>query len=163
MLLPRFLLPWQIGIGLGRPLRTAISLALGAKTGGGAGGTSGRQQILRVFKRFDADGSGSIDLKELRAAAGELGVELCEQDIGQIMLELDADGSGQIELQEFEDWFSGLLGGSGGGGQLEQLQVRAVLATSSVWGLAQRQQRLAGAQPFLHAKSSRVWVVSVYI
>jgi Ca2+-binding EF-hand superfamily protein len=138
--------PWLIGIGLtGRPLRTAVSAGTGrASTGGGAGGASGRRQILRVFKHFDADGSGSIDAKELRAAAGELGVELCEQDTQQIMLELDADGSGQIELQEFEDWFSGLLGGSSGGGQLEQLQVRAVLATSSVWGIVQRQQHLVG-------------------
>jgi Ca2+-binding EF-hand superfamily protein len=136
--------PWLIGLGLtGRPLRTAVSAGSGrASTGGGAGGAAGRQQILRVFKRFDADGSGSIDGSELRAAAGELGIELCEQDTADIMQELDADGSGQIELQEFEDWFSGLLGGAGGGGgQLEQLQVRAVLATSSVWGVAQRQQQ----------------------
>ncbi len=146
--LSRDLDPWLIGIGLaGRPLRTAVSAGTGrASAGGGAGGASGRRQILRVFKRFDADGSGSIDSKELHAAAGELGVELCEEDTEQILRSLDADGSGQIELQEFEDWFSGLLGGAGGGGgrQLEQLQVRAVLATSSVWGIVQRQQHPVG-------------------
>lgn len=133
--------PWLIGIGLtGRPLRTAVSAGTGrASTGGGAGGAAGRAQILRVFKRFDADGSGSIDNQELRAAAGQLGVELCEQDMAEIMLKLDADGSGQIELQEFEDWFSGLLGS--GSGQLEKLQVRAVMATSSLWGAAQRQSK----------------------
>ena len=44
---------------------------------------------------FDADGSGSIDAAELKAAFPLMGEKMSEQRMNQLFAEADADGSGE--------------------------------------------------------------------
>lgn len=44
---------------------------------------------------FDADGSGSIDAAELKAAFPLMGEKMSEQRMKQLFAEADADGSGE--------------------------------------------------------------------
>lgn len=45
-----------------------------------------------IFKEMDADGNGSIDQGELKAAFAAVGVELSDKELGHMMHEADEDG-----------------------------------------------------------------------
>jgi len=64
-----------------------------------------RKNIHEVFRKFDADGSGAIDIDELRVLLKELNVPMKDKEIEDLMSELDADGGGGIEFEEFYTWF----------------------------------------------------------
>ena len=51
--------------------------------------------IAASFEMFDKDGSGEIDMQELRSVSQELGVPMSEEDLEQAMGEMDKDGSGK--------------------------------------------------------------------
>lgn len=51
--------------------------------------------------RYDADGSGAIDIDEMRDALRKLGVKAGALEEAQLFRKYDADGSGTIELCEF--------------------------------------------------------------
>jgi Ca2+/Na+ antiporter len=67
-----------------------------------------REEALRaLFKKFDEDGSGTIDGDELRKMArvilgadGEIEPKNLEQDMQYLMKELDKDGDGNITYEE---------------------------------------------------------------
>jgi len=59
------------------------------------------EEMQEVFKLFDADGSGSIDPKEIRTQMSSLGFEVDNTTIYQLISDLDSDGSQQIEFEEF--------------------------------------------------------------
>jgi centrin-1 len=59
------------------------------------------EEIREAFNLFDADGSGSIDPKELKAAMQSLGFEAKNATIYQMIADVDADGSGTIDFSEF--------------------------------------------------------------
>ena len=61
--------------------------------------------VLQVFKNFDKDGSGFLDLKEIAAVAKELGTELSEPELAQIMQELDTNKDKKVSMEEFVDWW----------------------------------------------------------
>ena len=50
---------------------------------------------------FDADGSGSIDINELRDVMKALGINLKQEEVKEMMARVDKDGSGCIEMDEF--------------------------------------------------------------
>ena len=58
-------------------------------------------EVEATFRRFDADASGSIDVDELHAALGELGLGASMDQTRQVMGRYDADRSGTLELGEF--------------------------------------------------------------
>ena len=83
-----------------------------------------RNQIELVFNKFDVDGSGrfvmeyltllccgqaiwhsnsagSIDLKELKLAMKQMGVQTRKGEMKRMMKEVDEDGSGEIDMEEF--------------------------------------------------------------
>ena len=64
-----------------------------------------RKNIHEVFRKFDADGSGAIDIDELRVLLKELNVPMKDEEIEDLMAELDSDGGGGIEFDEFYTWF----------------------------------------------------------
>jgi len=60
-----------------------------------------RGKTEAVFRDIDTDGSGTIDLKELKAAVEKFGLELSDEAIGSMMSEADSDENGSIDMDEF--------------------------------------------------------------
>ena len=54
-----------------------------------------------IFKLFDRDGSGTIDIQEMRAVLNELGKKVDNKELERLMNDLDNDGSGEIDFEEF--------------------------------------------------------------
>ena len=60
--------------------------------------------IREVFEQFDTDGSGAIDVTELRGAMKAFGQRMTHAEAEALMLELDDGGNGTIEYGEFVDF-----------------------------------------------------------
>lgn len=66
-----------------------------------------------AFNRFDRDGSGAIDVSELKATLSIMGQAPSDEDLFLMMSSIDDDGSGEIEFPEFlkivenQKWLSG--------------------------------------------------------
>ncbi|KAJ3328317.1 Centrin-4, partial [Blyttiomyces sp. JEL0837] len=60
-----------------------------------------KQEIREAFDLFDTDGSGTIDVKELKVAMRALGFEPKKDEIKKMILEVDKQGSGTIDFNEF--------------------------------------------------------------
>ena len=58
-------------------------------------------EINHAFLLFDKDGSGSIDVNELRDAMKALGIYIKKDELRVLMNKVDKDGSGAIDEQEF--------------------------------------------------------------
>lgn len=56
--------------------------------------------LKQAFNDFDADGSGAIELGELRAIFSDE-QEILEEDWNAMVAGVDEDGSGEISLEEF--------------------------------------------------------------
>ena len=61
--------------------------------------------VMKVFKDFDKDNSGFIDLGEITAVAKELGTEISPVEAAQIMQELDINKDKKISMEEFVEWW----------------------------------------------------------
>jgi calmodulin len=57
--------------------------------------------MREVFKMFDADGSGTLDVGELRDVMKSIGLAPQEWEIKAMIAEVDGDDSGQIDWSEF--------------------------------------------------------------
>ncbi len=57
--------------------------------------------LMQAFDLFDADGSGSIDLNEMRIAMKALGFNQTKEEVRRMVAEVDDDGSHSIEFGEF--------------------------------------------------------------
>ncbi|KAI9343083.1 centrin-2-like protein [Zopfochytrium polystomum] len=62
-----------------------------------------KQEIREAFDLFDTDGSGTIDVKELKVAMRALGFEPKKDEIKRMIAEIDRTGSGTIDFNEFLD------------------------------------------------------------
>ena len=60
-----------------------------------------KQDIREAFDLFDTNGSGTIDIKELKVALRALGFEPKKEDIKKLIADIDSDGSGRIDFNEF--------------------------------------------------------------
>ncbi|XP_078602398.1 uncharacterized protein LOC144876708 isoform X1 [Branchiostoma floridae x Branchiostoma japonicum] len=60
-----------------------------------------KQEIREAFDLFDADGSGTIDVKELKVAMRALGFEPKKEEIKKMISDIDKDGSGTIDFNDF--------------------------------------------------------------
>ena len=114
-------------------LELAEFMQLAAELGGlqasGPGQYSGEQppgrgqrgwsdsDVRAAFRRFDANNSGKLDYKELRAALRGLGVDVDEREAVRVLQSYDEEGNGLMELDEFSRLVrqiqSGRSGGSG--------------------------------------------------
>jgi hypothetical protein len=63
-------------------------------------------EIERLFRELDADGSGSLNQTELWRLARQLGSAMTEEDIERAMVEMDPDRSGLVDLDEFRAWWA---------------------------------------------------------
>lgn len=57
----------------------------------------------RLFKRFDANGDGTISSAELGEALKTLG-SVTTEEIQRMMAEIDTDGDGVISYEEFNEF-----------------------------------------------------------
>merc|ERR1712098_339025 len=64
------------------------------------------EEIKEAFDMFDSDGSGSIEVAELKAAMTKLGFDGDNELATKMIDDLDADKSGEIEFDEFLDMMS---------------------------------------------------------
>merc|ERR1712076_353798 len=67
-------------------------------------------EIREAFSLFDADASGMIDVRELRAAMRALGFEVKNEELKKMVTDVDNDGNGTIEFGEFLEMMTGKMG-----------------------------------------------------
>ncbi|KAI9137157.1 Centrin-1 [Paraphysoderma sedebokerense] len=60
-----------------------------------------RTEILKAFKLFDDDNTGSISFKNLKRVARELGENLTDEELQEMIDEADRDGDGVVSEEEF--------------------------------------------------------------
>merc|ERR1711990_200188 len=76
------------------------------------GGLSEEQieEIREAFNLFDADNSGAIDIRELKAAMRALGFEVKKEELKKMISDIDNDGNGDIDFGEFLEMMTGKMG-----------------------------------------------------
>jgi len=57
--------------------------------------------MRRIFSKFDTDGNGTLNRKELQRATATLGDKFSEEDTAILMEVLDKDHSDTIDMEEF--------------------------------------------------------------
>uniref|UniRef100_A0A673V118 Centrin 1 n=2 Tax=Suricata suricatta TaxID=37032 RepID=A0A673V118_SURSU len=60
-----------------------------------------KQEVRKAFDLFDADGSGTIDVKELKVAMRALGFEPRKEEMKKMISEVDKQGTGKISFNDF--------------------------------------------------------------
>ncbi|XP_062932696.1 centrin-1 [Cynocephalus volans] len=60
-----------------------------------------KQEVREAFDLFDADGSGKIDVKELKVAVRALGFEPGKEEMKKMISEVDKEGTGKIGFNDF--------------------------------------------------------------
>nr|BAC41074.1 unnamed protein product [Mus musculus] len=60
-----------------------------------------KEEILKAFKLFDDDATGGISLNNIKRVAKELGENLTEDELQEMLDEADRDGDGEINEEEF--------------------------------------------------------------
>lgn len=63
-------------------------------------------EAVIAWEKYDADGSGTLDVEECRAIFEDLGYRMTEEDFQQFFRDVDKDGSGTISKQEFAAAFA---------------------------------------------------------
>merc|ERR1719217_784400 len=85
---------------------------MGRKSAKKKGGLTDEQldEIREAFSLFDADASGMIDVRELKAAMRALGFEVKNEELKKMVSDIDNDGNGTIEFGEFLQMMTGKMG-----------------------------------------------------
>ena len=60
-----------------------------------------KEEILKAFKLFDDDDTGSISLNNIKRVTKELGENLTDDELQEMLDEADHDGDGEINKEEF--------------------------------------------------------------
>lgn len=60
-----------------------------------------KADIKEAFDLFDTEGTGIIDVKELKVAIRALGFEPKKEEIKKMIAEVDKDGTGKLSYQDF--------------------------------------------------------------
>lgn len=62
-------------------------------------------ELKKIFRMFDADGSGEIDTLELHDAVRLLGLKCSANGAKKVLSVIDQDGNGKVDWKEFYDFF----------------------------------------------------------
>lgn len=60
-----------------------------------------KQEVREAFDLFDSDGSGTIDVKELKVAMRALGFEPRKEEMKKMISEVDKEATGKISFNDF--------------------------------------------------------------
>jgi Ca2+-binding EF-hand superfamily protein len=60
-------------------------------------------QLFSLFRALDADGSGTVNVSELRAAFVQFDIAVNAYEVKEVLEALDQDGDGEVQLDEFMD------------------------------------------------------------
>ena len=100
----------------------------------GASARIPQAEIDERFAKADADGSGGIDIAELKIMAAAEGQELNDEEAADVMGAIDTDGDGAIDVQEFQAWIT-QGAGAGAGAGVDPAQLLATAAAELGLGL----------------------------
>lgn len=64
------------------------------------------EEAMDIFREIDRDGSGFLDVQEIKEMALRLGQPLPDDRIKDIFQDMDKNGDGKIQADEFMEWFS---------------------------------------------------------
>jgi Ca2+-binding EF-hand superfamily protein len=67
----------------------------------GIEGNSLGEKVTTMFKDFDSDGTGALDLSELGAGLKACGIRLNDRQINVLAKSIDVDGDGTVSFEEF--------------------------------------------------------------
>ena len=62
------------------------------------------QAIVRVFEKFDDDGNGSLEIKELREMFKKNHIDISSKELLTLFSIVDEDKSGALDLNEFKEF-----------------------------------------------------------
>lgn len=62
------------------------------------------QKFLAIFKRFDTDGNGKMDMKELKNLMKRLHPNITDGEVEAMAAEADANKDGVLDMEEFIHW-----------------------------------------------------------
>lgn len=96
------------------------------------------QRIRQTFDKYDTDGEGFLDMKELSKALQNLG-SLTTEEVRNVCVSLDASGDGNVSFEEFASWVKS------GVGNREIEKAKAILAPSDSDGLEAAFYNFCGA------------------
>mmetsp|Transcript_30228 Transcript_30228/g.66089 ORF Transcript_30228/g.66089 Transcript_30228/m.66089 type:complete len:911 (-) Transcript_30228:377-3109(-) len=105
-----------------------------------------KERMLEVFKKYDKDGSGFIDLVELRHMAGDLGAEISLEEATEAMQQLDKAGNWKCDFDEFVVWWTSNPG-LGGYKAIVLEFMKVKLKASQMANKAKRALAKAGREP----------------
>lgn len=64
-----------------------------------------KEEILKAFRLFDDDETGTISFKNLKRVAKELGENLTDEELQEMIDEADRDGDGEVNVSRFTSCF----------------------------------------------------------
>ena len=63
------------------------------------------EEVSVLFEELDLDGSGSIDIEELRVVFDKMEETVTDDRLQELIDEVDEDGSGTVDYEEFFSWY----------------------------------------------------------
>lgn len=63
-------------------------------------------EAMDVFREFDTDGSGYLDMQEVKEMAIRLGTPLPDDRVKEIFDQMDKNKDGKVQSDEFMEWFN---------------------------------------------------------
>merc|ERR1711881_443557 len=84
-------------------------------------------EIREAFSLFDADASGMIDIRELKAAMRALGFEVKNEELKKMVADIDGDGNGTIEFGEFLQMMTGKMGEKDSGENIDDEELQDMI------------------------------------
>eukprot|EP00727_Mastigamoeba_balamuthi_P011241 m51a1_g674 putative ef hand domain containing protein (159) ;mRNA; f:265831-266527 len=61
--------------------------------------------IDSIFKKYDADNSGTISPGELRSLLYDLGYHVPQEQLPAILADMNRDGAGKVDVNDFKAWW----------------------------------------------------------
>jgi len=84
-----------------------------------------KQRVHQMFKKYDRNGDGTLDLSELRLICLELGASVTADDLDRAMEKLDTNKDGSCDFDEFLKFWTSTPGAGGySSGVLQALQAK---------------------------------------